>query len=86
MEAGQPPDVLLLHAAKGRDRTDIHRQQLWLARISGRDGQILWQQPLSEPNDLDLLDAGFRLPRRIWTATALTTSSFGFHLRRPRAR
>jgi tRNA A-37 threonylcarbamoyl transferase component Bud32 len=53
MEAGQLPDVLLLHAAKtsGEDHTDL--QQLWLARISGRDGQVRWQQPLSEPSDLE---------------------------------
>ncbi len=43
METGRGPDVLLLYAAGAGNA-----QQLWLARITGRDGQIRWRQPVSE--------------------------------------
>ncbi len=57
MEPGHSPDVLLLYSTGGIGNAV---QQLWMARIAGRDGQIRWRQPLSEPNDLNV--GGARIP------------------------
>ena len=57
MEPGHSPDVLLLYSTGGIGNAV---QQLWMARIAGRDGQICWRQPLSEPNDLNVV--GARIP------------------------
>ncbi len=63
MEAGHSPDVLLLYATTGHGTAGSQWNQLWLARISGRDGQIRWRQSLSEPNDLNFV--GTRIPLAI---------------------
>ncbi len=60
MEAGQPPDVLLLNAAKTQAADGNQLQQLWLARIEGHNGRIRWQQPMSDPGNIEF--AGCQIP------------------------
>ena len=63
MEAGHSPDVLLLYAKTWHGTAGRQSSQLWMARISGRNGQIRWRRPLSDPNDLVL--GGTRIPPAI---------------------
>jgi outer membrane protein assembly factor BamB len=64
LRAGDPPDVLFGYFArlkpgafrgKGPNQPGL---EYWMARISGRDGKVLWNVPLSDDKPFD---AGYRI-------------------------